>query len=516
MNPNAPRNEEVSRDEDYALPDAPDSSDSESGIETAGTNQKPNDLLKEVMTWKLDAKMEDPQRYFFHVREAEQAVRGERCYIIGRKGAGKTAISEYISKVQNAKVFTEKLTFKNFPFNDLYQHPNNQFKAPNQYITLWKYLIYSFICRMMVRNENINPTVRASLAKVYQPDAIKSLTRAVKGWTSKEFQVTILGTGGAIKLANPETESQTIPERCDALEDVILEHLDDSNYYIIFDELDEDFKDILKAKQNLEYIALITSLFKAVQDIKSVFKGARYKVYPLVFLRDDIYDFIGDPDKNKWNDYRIDLEWNQEKIKDLLAFRLSRALDPTGKILSFDVVWSLFFTQNTIHFGDRGRSVTTIFSYITRSTHLRPRDYVKYLQACAAEAINAGRSRVRPGIVRRVDKAFSNYLRNEIVDEVQAIIPDINQVLDVFSEIRKQILSQEEFRTAYVRRAKQENWIIKDPDYVLRILFHFSVIGNQTRQKNLKIFFYLNKESRLNTSELIVVHRGLFKSLQIM
>jgi hypothetical protein len=49
---------------------------------------------------------------------------------------------------------------------------------------------------------------------------------------------------------------------------------------------------------------------------------------------------------------------------------------------------------------------------------------------------------------------------------------------------------------------------------LLRILFHFSVIGNQLH--NQSIFQYQNKDARLNQREHIIIHRGLFKSLGIV
>lgn len=115
-----------------------------------------------------------------------------------------------------------------------------------------------------------------------------------------------------------------------------------------------------------------------------------------------------------------------------------------------------------------------------------------------------------------MDKAFSNYLKDEIIDEAYAIIPEIEQVFDIFSQIRKQTFSQEDFREMYTQRALAENFRVKDPDYVLRMLFHFSVIGNQPPQYNITVFKYLNKDSTLNRFEKVVIHRGLFKALGIV
>jgi hypothetical protein len=123
-------------------------------------------------------------------------------------------------------------------------------------------------------------------------------------------------------------------------------------------------------------------------------------------------------------------------------------------------------------------------------------------------------SQIRSSTVKKVDMAFSNYLRNEIVDEIYPMIPEIEQVLDIFSQLRRQTLPQETFREMYKKRAAEESFQIKDPDYVLRILFHFSVIGNQLH--NSSIFQYQNKDARLNQRESIIIHRGLFKSLGIV
>jgi cold shock CspA family protein len=130
-------------------------------IEDQDTSVTSKDLTREVAEWKLEAKSEDNDRYFFHVKEVTSIEGGEKCYVIGRKGSGKTAISEYLGRLIDHDTFSEKLTFKNFPFTELYSLTNNRFTSPNQYITLWKYLIYSSICKLMARNASVK-TKKAS------------------------------------------------------------------------------------------------------------------------------------------------------------------------------------------------------------------------------------------------------------------------------------------------------------------------------------------------------------------
>lgn len=473
-------------------------------------------VLQEIDNWKLDAKFEETDRYFFHGDNVSRIQSGDFSYVIGRKGCGKTAISESIYNISSHDSFSEKLTFKNFPFNELYKLSNDDYTRPNQYITLWKYLIYSSVCRMLVRNEAIDGEVSSVLEKIFGSNkSIPNLRRSIGKWVGKEWSIKILGLGGKLSFSE-NGEEQTWIEKADVLEDVISEYIDKSNYYILFDELDEDYSNIVEKGNQNDYLSLITSLFKAVQDIRSVFSNTKISVKPIIFLRDDIYDLIMDPDKNKWNDFRIDLDWNKDSIKKLLAFRISKAISGKGKLLSFQDAWSQVFYNQPVGYGTRQQKKTNIFEYITYSTHLRPRDYIRYLQVCAHEVVEKGGKKISPDVVKSVDKAFSNYLKSELVDEIHGILPDIQEIFSILSEIRKNIFSIDEFNALYNKRLKSGAVANKDVDFVLKILFHFSVVGNQPKQKKVKFFRYSNKEARLNFNEKLVVHRGLLKALQIM
>ena len=79
-------------------------------------------------------------------------------------------------------------------------------------------------------------------------------------------------------------------EKLNFLEDIISEHCDDSNYMVVFDELDEDYRDLIGSRESFtQYKYLLTSLLKAIQDIKYFFQGSGKNIKPVVFLRDDIY-----------------------------------------------------------------------------------------------------------------------------------------------------------------------------------------------------------------------------------
>jgi hypothetical protein len=471
--------------------------------------------LEEIRNgWKLDSRSEDSARYFFHLTEAASIENGKRAYVIGRKGTGKTALAEFIAAKREAKTFSTKLSFKNFPFNELYSLTNAGYTPPNQYITLWKYIIYSVVCSQMASNEGLDQSILKPLRQLYGADPASKLSQWVQTWTATDFSLQVLGTGGSAKGVLQKT-SDTWIGKVETLEAAILKYLDDSTYFIVFDELDEDYKNIVDKQQYQSYTHLLTGLFKAVQEIKGRFKDANHRVFPVILLRDDIYSVIHDPDKTKWDDFKLELDWDRAKIKQLLAFRISRSISPIEETLPFDKAWIQIFLPKPVHMGNEKQREMDIFSFIERSTHLRPRDFVRYIQACA-EATPQQYNRITPNTVKSVDKSFSNYLKRELIDEVHGVIPEIDNVLEVFSQIRKQTLTIAEFKKEYERKLSQGSVTERDVDWILKILFLFSVIGNQPKQKTQTVFRYLNRDAELNFSELIVVHRGLFKALQIL
>lgn len=145
--------------------------------------------------WKLEAKQEDT-KYFYYVDEADDILSGKKNLVIGRKGEGKTALAQYIYKQNNYDVFTEKMSFKDFPFNILYGLSNTQYTKPNQYISIWKYLIYTTICKKMIANENIDSEIVSKLRKIFpDEDNKKQLSRLIEKYTIKDFGLQILGSG---------------------------------------------------------------------------------------------------------------------------------------------------------------------------------------------------------------------------------------------------------------------------------------------------------------------------------
>jgi hypothetical protein len=117
----------------------------------------------------------------------------------------------------------------------------------------------------------------------------------------------LFGIGGNIAARTGHNVAEIpISTRKDVVEKFIADNIDDSNYYILFDALDEDYKDILQPDRKQGYFDLLVGLFKAAQNVRFALRGqVAANIVPVIFLRDEIFDLCRDPDKNKWLDRAI-------------------------------------------------------------------------------------------------------------------------------------------------------------------------------------------------------------------
>lgn len=472
-------------------------------------------VLTEISRWSIEAKDEDTERYFYYFDDIKALEEGYKNYVIGRKGTGKTAIAEYLHQKDDYNRFSSLLSFKNFPFNFLYEYKDHDYNRPNQYITIWTYVIYHHVCSLMARNEMVTSRCSREFKSHFQDDIHGALSRSLKRITNSSYNLSFLGTGGGYETGS-ETEQFDLVRGTDVLRDFVLENIDESEYYIIFDELDEDYRDILNPDRKDGYFELLISLFKACQIVRSDFSKHHAKVRPVVFLRNDIFDLCRDVDKNKWLDRSVRLDWDVARLRNLVNFRLSRAIDPSAEVAQKDV-WSQVFSVTTTRHGHLDKNRAETFNYLTSRTFLRPRDLISFIRECARIADSQEKDRIGNDEIKEAAKAHSAYLRREVIDEVFPVLDDIAEVLGVLSKIRKQIFTRKEFNDRYreyVNQNRSHRPILSE-SRILQLLYHFNVIGNITRG-NHRVFAYDSDAKVLNMDEHFCVHNGLIHSLDIM
>jgi len=462
--------------------------------------------------WSIEAKKEDVA-YFYNVEEVNALLDGKKSFLIGRKGSGKTSIAQYLCQVPDCNLFAEKLSFKNFPFNRLYSLENtSEYTTPNQYISIWKYLIYSYVCREMIQNESVDADIRDKLSKLYGGVSSGNLKNMIGEWTNKAFGIELFGSGLSYERER-NTDNLDWIDKIEILESIILDYCGDAKYFVVFDELDEDYRDFPTKEEETRYMCMLTSLFKAVQDIRSIFDDSGKQVYPVVFLRSDIYERITDSDKNKWRESLINMEWDTARLQNMLKHRLNVLFGEEHE--EFVEAWHKLFEPRKVKMGNRASREMDIYDYIERSTEMRPRDFIRYVKECAFLAKQEKQGRITPKLVKDADDNFSEYLKNETVDELFARLPEVNEILGLLSTIRKQSFSFAIFEKEYNELLERSDLPKRDVKEVLLLLFDAGVIGNQPSMATQALFKFAKNTPRFNFKETMIIHRGLYRALQI-
>lgn len=473
-------------------------------------------LLREISQWKLEAADEDSHRYFYHAQEVDGLENGLNSMVIGRKGAGKTAICRYFETEKVYNQFSLKLSFKEFPFNILYALEDKSFTTPSQYISLWKYLIYNSVLTLMMKNQNVNSDFHTRMSDLYSDDEFKSFNSRLQSWTEKSFSAGILSASGKYDVKREVAKIEDVwQDLIPAMEQMIVRNIDASKYFIVFDELDEDYRNYWDKDTRTRYLSLITSLLKATSNVRRVFSDHNCNIFPIVFLRDDIYELLSDPDKNKWEDNLINLSWKKAEIKNLLAFRIARSRDPNASEFHFDEEWENLFQQKVARL-KKGRELST-FDHILSLTHSRPRDFVRILKDAAKSSLRQGHKKITIDTIKGVDGDYSGKFREELVNEIDGVIPDVSNLLSHFGATHKQrhpypqfIEHIEEYQNT--EDCNEQTKKLSAPA-IAKILFHFSIVGNANRRNNRPIYKYQRTHLTINPSEPVVFHRGLLKTM---
>ncbi len=360
-------------------------------------------LLKAISDWQVEATREASD-LFYPIPELTSLKSGQFLFVIGRKGTGKTAIAEHLLGQREYNIFARRLSFKDFPFNILYALNDDSYPRQSQYISLWEFLIFGTVAKLMEVNNAINPAVRQTLSQKFPNDPDVKLRRTISEWITRSFGANVFGTGVTVSETRNIIKTAQWRDELDALADLTINYIDNCTYYILFDALDDDYREIQDKEKSTHYLDLLVGLFKACQSAYDSFSKHGSHVVPIIFLRSDIYELLTPNDKNKWRDLSLTLNWHKDQLQKMLAYRIVKSDErhyDSDESKSFVAAWRSVFTPEKIYIGDRSIEQ---FDFISYRTNSRPRDFISYLKLVASsghrkgfEIVNAHTVRVCPG-----------------------------------------------------------------------------------------------------------------------
>lgn len=453
------------------------------------------------------------RNYFVEIPEFKQALQGKIRYIIGRKGTGKSAIAEKIrlDSSQRHDWFYCDLSLKDFPLSLFRSLEDKGQRGKAKYVPAWTFLICIRLISLVLEDKSCDGVDKNVLEQFMDknfPSRNIGFTDIIKKVTSNKAKVFI---PDILDFAiGSETEQQTTihyQRVTESLLNLLKNIKSDSLFFMLFDELDEDF-----SSNDTSLRLILLSLFRAIEFVyKDLNKNAEIQFRPLLLLRSDIFDGLRDNDLNKLDDYVFRLNWSKYAgskydLKSVVEARIKASL------LNPNMGW-----DSVVNDYDESRPyyMHSLWEFMLNRTYERPRDIIKFLKICNKK--NTTGKLDKDG-VKDAEFDYSNWLFRELDNEIYSHEPIWDKAAMLISNIGVNVFDRNLLETQFEKDIVVSAYLAENKKTTLElveILFDFGIIGTIDPISKRWIFRYKDHLLPFNKEAKLIVHYGLLKKFRL-
>lgn len=428
---------------------------------------------------------------------------------LGYKGSGKSALSEHLRLSASVGVHVIQQSLKDFPYKMFAKIVSGESEPEYKLKVAWRWLLLVHVLSNLIADNDAKPSNVSQIKSLtdFMTQAgifpLVSISALVTKTTSRTFQ-------GSVKAftfkqtTNSENAQISFEWLIDYIKNVISGYYEMHKQVIVIDGLD----DILTSRE-IQYLS-IAALINEVKDLNLFFKRNELPFKIIVLCRTDIFERLPDANKNKIKrDCSYTFCWYKEGQDKQNDCGLVDILNLRGRLVYpeiGDVIQAMFPAYY---------KETNIYEALLEMTRHTPRDFMQLMLSiqtvCTSPTVSV--YNIEEGI-----KDYSmEYFLPEIKDEMAGYIPykHIDSVVNILSSFRDREFSYKQFVDSFNGLDIQSI----SPDTILNVLYDCSAIGHaypygnggQTR----KTFKYRNRNSSFNKLNRIILHKGLWKALNV-
>lgn len=462
--------------------------------------------IREVDFGRLDAESDKQlPNYFVDTGVIERISQGERQFVIGRKGSGKTALFQHPQKVIGGSHIVQ-LEFSDYAWETHKAVKELGLPLENAYTASWVFTFLVSACRkwMTSVDPNVAKRARAVYLQIYgaEEGGLKDILfdrfrrlRKIEGPAVGGFAKV-----GAVEIADIP-EGAHLAHAANAWNRKLLELADElfktKPITIFVDRLDDGWD------ASPEIKAMLSGAIKATRTLNLRYAAKRPPAVVL-FLRSDIYSYLDFNDKNKIGADIEHVNWDQATLIDIANARIAQSVPVKKKD-----AWAAVFSDKQM------RQRAYIPNYIIKRTMLRPRDMIAFCIYCKEAAVKNGHSVVEPSDVYEAEIAYSRHVYEELRDEMHKQVPEYE---DLFRALNRIGYSRFTFAD-WERSVKDVGLDCANSKNFLLTLFEYAVVGvprvGGKGGGSKYEFVYENRFLEPNFVDDLVVHPALRKHLNL-
>lgn len=488
------------------------------------------DMMKMINFGDIDG-YGDPNldQYFLDNNYWDKVINGNYFFISGRKGTGKSAIYRMIEEQSLSEgVIVHNTDFGDFPFNKLLQMNDDNFSKPNQYQSIWRYMILIDFAKILSNNPlpgdegNIHYQEIDSFVNNCIGNSITDLYKETITNTKKtELGITTRFMNGAVGAENANqyrlSSCRDISELNQKLQECIINYFltapEKRKIFIQFDRLDDNYNALQKID---DYLCAIASLLKFSYSFNQELRRRRIDgAKVIVYLRKDIIREISkiDAESARWEQFIYNIDWtvnntHQYKSSELYAM-INKRINASVPNTEFDWIFDTDSVDLQIH---RGDNPVEVFRYIIDRTMHRPRDVIQFCKKIQEEIIRTNTVYFRS--VRNAERAYCTWLvYDELENEINPIINNIEELYQLLREMGQHSFPLSDFYIKSRSFCETQNRI-KTPEELARVLYDVGILQNiNTSSRGTKRRNSFRNDGPMDKSMRLIIHTGVWKGI---
>ncbi len=388
--------------------------------------------------------------YYLSTDEYQRALRGEVNLVVGRKGAGKTALWVRLrdSKRGIRTNIVVDLKPEGYQLVKLREQLLDLLTAGAQQhliTALWEYILLLEITYKVLEKDREYHTRDHRLTKPYEKlselygvanlaqegDFRERLSKLSDHLIEEFFRANhgVKSGGAKVNVTTNQITEVLYQHDIRKLRDALVAYLSfKGEVWLLFDNIDKGWS--VEGVGDVD-LSILRCLINASRRIEREFRGRDIDLHSVIFVRDDVYSLLMRGTADYGKEMRASLDWSdKEQLGNVLLKRLEHSLGPASR--------SLISTISISHY----KGVPWL-EFLTERSLMRPRYLLKIFRFCVAYAINAEMARIDEKAIEKGLKAYAQDLVIEANRELTDIFPKANKLIYEFSEERARFSHEE-------------------------------------------------------------------------
>ena len=373
------------------------------------------------------------EHYFIKTRQFKEIQAGSKELVLGRKGAGKSALFSILSKEAPSRgEIPISIAFD----GEDYVHIENALKSNNvsfdvnddfKFSLAWRDFIISEILFQTIKNQNIIDSRLKSLLSdkgYFEPTKWKrfatALLKVIKGARLQGNIGEVSFDFSSLNLKSTDT---------DTLKTYLNKLIIDNNYIILIDNLDEPWKNTETLNSWLRGLIFATRQLKRDHNNIKIVSFLRSDIYDIISKGSDLFDSKSEITSLSWDDN------NYFNLRKLIAARIAyyfniEFIEPVSQSVINDI-WNKVFPRKFYY----GGKSDNFWHYIISRTFQRPRELLQFCRLMF-EKSNKRLLPLEDSIISPIELEFSNWKEIDLVGEYSKTYKNLDKCIDSFIGVK--------------------------------------------------------------------------------